>query len=126
MSVRRIIQRHGTKVSTYEKTNQPKDAYGQQQILWVLLDTDVPFHLQLGPGRLSQEPVGEMAEGRYPAFGNSGIGLVQGNGVQITTANDATEIGRRFVVERCKDWGRRGGWQGEVSETIENFTASAS
>jgi hypothetical protein len=126
MSVASILALHGMTVSTHRKAVGGKDDFGQMITTWPVLAASVPFHLQLGAGALNQEAMGQMAEGHYPAYGLSGVGLVQGDGIQIQAAPDATEIGRRFVVERCKDWGRRGGWQGEVSETDEDFDEVAS
>lgn len=129
MTVASLLNRpEAYRVSTFRSALAPKDEYNQQILVWSLLDSDVPFRLDLlpGTGKLAEMAVGVMAEGHYPAFGLHGVGLKQGDGIEITYALDANEIGRRFVVERGKDFGPTGGWQGEVSETEDNFEPAAS
>lgn len=134
MSVARIVRRFGQRVTTYRKEPAGVGVHGQQLVTWRPLCSDQPFMVQGGSGQVSNrawsdrstmESPGESTEGGgYLGVAASGIGLRPGDGVLIERSPDASEVGMRFIVlPGAKDWGRRGGWQGRLQLTDEDFGA---
>jgi hypothetical protein len=83
--------------------------------------TDVPFDLQLKTGTVAREQVGRMAESVWAGFGNDGLDLKQDDGVLVTSDVNTALDGRRFLVRNAWNVETRGGWQGELEETDDEF-----
>jgi hypothetical protein len=112
------------RVSIYRRSASGKSAYAEVQPAWGLVAEGVPFDVQLSghaTGEVVQLLIGRDANARYQSFAPHGTDQRPDDGVLITASEIPGMIGRRFDTREAMDWGARGGVQGVVEDSDEDF-----
>jgi hypothetical protein len=109
------------RVSIYRRSASGKSAYAEVQPVWDLVAENVPFDVQLSSGEVEQSEIGRDADARYQSFAPHATDQRPDDGVQITASEIPSMIGRRFDTREALDWGARGGVQGVVEDSDEDF-----
>jgi hypothetical protein len=110
------------RVSIFRPTAGGKTAYREHRRSYGSAQaTDVPFDLQLKTGSVAREQFGRMGGSVWAGYGDEGLDLKQDDGVLVESDVNIALTGRRFLVR--DDWNveARGGWQGELEETDDEF-----
>jgi hypothetical protein len=109
------------RISIFRPTAGGKTAYREHRRSYTALATDVPFDLQLKTGSVAREQFGRMGGSVWAGFGNEGLDLQQDDGALVTSDVNTALDGRRFLVRNAWNAEARGGWQGELEETDDEF-----
>lgn len=112
------------RIAIFRPTDGGKSSYSEHLRLYVPVATDQPFDLQLKTGTVAREQVGRMAGSIWAGFGNEGLGLRQDDGVLVESDVNSALDDRRFLVRTAWNVNDRGGWQGELEETDDQFVSS--
>lgn len=103
------------------KTGTNEDA--EEVTGWTLIVGDVPCDIQ--PARMAsveQGMYGRTEQERRETYFNTGVDIKPDDGVYVdSNDDDASMVGRRFLVAPGGDWGTKGGVQVELVPTLESL-----
>jgi hypothetical protein len=121
-----LVRRQSPTVTVYRPQPDGVGPHGEQIRAWEETETAV-MEIQITVGNVRPDAPGQQVSGKYPAFTIHGVDWRQGDGIIVDTWTHYPQyVGRRFIVDEAFDWGPRGGRQGVLVDTDEEFGPGAS
>lgn len=105
-------------VDVYRRTTTGTGPLGEP---WARVAQGVPMDIQYPSGKAQAEQYGRVAVARYKAFAAHDADIRADDGLLVTSSEIPAFEGRRFLVLPGISIGQRGGWQGTVEDTQEDF-----